>query len=154
MKKTVFCLILSGIVILLMYFNCCNTDKINSAENDFIPIKLVQPEFLLANEPNDSLMRLALDHYKIQNPEIVLAQAKLESANYRSYLCKYQNNLFGLYNSAKGEYYSFNHWTESIIAYKEKIQYRYKKGDYYSWLKEMGYAEDPKYIDKLKSIVD
>jgi hypothetical protein len=44
-------------------------------------------------------------------------------------------------------------WWKSICAYKDMIQYRYKDGDYYEWLKKICYAEDPKYIPKIKGIV-
>ena len=40
-----------------------------------------------------------------------------------------------------------------MIAYRDMIQYRYKDGDYYEWLKKIGYAEDPQYITKVKGIV-
>ena len=33
------------------------------------------------------------------------------------------------------------------------IQYRYRDGDYYEWLKKIGYASDPDYITKVKGIV-
>lgn len=59
-----------------------------------------------------------------------------------------------MYNSKKHRYYTFDHWKDCIIAYKEMVQYKYKDGDdYLNFLKEIGYAEDSKYICKLKELI-
>ena len=116
-------------------------------------VKLEQPEFL-NEELNDSTLLKALVYYEIKEPLIVLAQAKLESADYKSRLCKERNNIFGLYNSEARQYYNFDHWTNCIIAYKNMIEYRRKDGeDYYHFLLRIKYAEDIGYISKVKSIV-
>ena len=96
----------------------------------------------------------ALNYYGVKHPNIVYAQAVLETGNFKSDLCINGNNLFGLYNSKKKRYYTFDHWKDCIIAYKEMIQYKYKPpNDYYKFLSDIGYAEDPNYINKLKGIV-
>ena len=70
-------------------------------------------------------------------------------------LCLNNNNLFGLYNSSRGRYHRFDHWTESVIAYKVFIQRRYKPPEnYYKFLQRIGYAGDPNYISKLKKVVN
>lgn len=116
-------------------------------------VKLEQPEFL-NEELSDSTLLKALIYYEINEPLIVLAQAKLESANYKSRLCKEKNNIFGLYNSKAGQYYNFDHWTNCILAYKNMIEYKQKDGeDYYHFLLRIKYAEDVEYIGKVKSIV-
>lgn len=76
----------------------------------------------------------------------------METGYYRSYQCRVNNNLFGLYNSYTREYFKFNHWTESVKAYKDLVQYRYKEGNYYTWLENIGYAGDTLYVQKLKYI--
>lgn len=97
----------------------------------------------------------ALKYYDIQHPDIVYAQALLETGHFKSVGCLKHHNLFGLYNSKAKRYCRFNHWTESIIAYKEWIQKRYKPPeDYYRFLQRIGYAEDPQYVYKLKQIVN
>lgn len=99
-------------------------------------------------------LKEALIYYKIQHPEIVYAQAQLETGNFTSILCTKYNNIFGLYNSKKKRYYRFNHWVESVEAYRDKIQYRYKPPeDYYEFLKRIHYARSPKYVSKLKQII-
>lgn len=81
-------------------------------------------------------------------PKIVLAQARLETGNFTSKLCKQKHNLFGIKH--KGKYASYRTWRESISDYKKCISSRYKRGSYYSFLKSIGYAEESAYISKLK----
>lgn len=100
-------------------------------------------------------LKEALSHYDIVCPEIVYAQAVLETGHFKSVGCLRHHNLFGLYNSKDKRFHRFNHWTESVIAYKEWIQRRYKPPeDYYEFLKRIHYARDPEYIKKLKKIVN
>lgn len=87
-------------------------------------------------------------------PEIVLAQAILETGWFRSSLCRNRNNLFGLTNPRTGKYFEFGHWTESVRAYYTNVQYKYKGGDYLLWLRKIGYAEDPRYIHSLRRILE
>ena len=91
-----------------------------------------------------------LKKYNIKHPHIVLAQAKLETGNYTSKLCKRHGNLFGL-KGRKG-YAKFGNWKESVKAYRDWVQYKYKGGDYYVFLKKIGYASDPRYIEKVKQM--
>ena len=96
----------------------------------------------------------ALLYYDIQHPDIVYAQALLETGYFKSKGCTRDNNLFGLYDSKTRRYCIFNYWTESVEAYKNWIQYRYKPpNDYYEFLRRIHYASDPRYITKLKQIV-
>lgn len=107
----------------------------------------------LKEELNDSTLYEALVYYKVKHPRIVLAQAKLESGNFTSEYCINRNNFLGLYNSKKGAYYSFKHWTDCIQAYKEMVEYKHRDGeDYYDFLIRIKYASDPEYIDKVKLI--
>lgn len=108
-------------------------------------LRLEQPEFLLS-APDDYLME-ALEYYNVKHKNIVYAQAILETGHFRSKVHKEYNNLFRLYNK-------FDHWSESVVAYLNYIQYRYKPpDDYYQSLIKIGYVEDPRYVEKLKNIV-
>lgn len=97
----------------------------------------------------------------IRHPKIVLAQAILETGWFRSPLCRNRHNLFGLTNPKTGKYYEFNHWTESVQAYYTKVQYRYGQKnrinssdvDYLKWLRDIGYAEDPRYVRELIKVM-
>jgi flagellum-specific peptidoglycan hydrolase FlgJ len=99
---------------------------------------------------NDSTLMAELKLNNIKHSNIVLAQAKLETGHYTSPICKTHNNLFGLMRGNK--YRRYNHWTESVKAYKDLIQSKYDGGNYYVFLKNLNYAKDPNYIDKLKNI--
>lgn len=107
----------------------------------------------LRGELNDSTLYLALLHYEVKHPKAVLAQAKLESGNFTSRHCRINNNFLGLYNSRKGKYFTFDHWTDCIIGYKDMVECKLREGeDYYDFLLRIGYAEDPSYIYKVKQI--
>ena len=82
----------------------------------------------------------------IRHPKIVLAQAILETGWFTSPVCRNKHNLFGLTDPRTGKYFEFGHWTESVRAYYTKVQYKYKGGNYLLWLREIGYAEDPRYV--------
>ena len=103
-----------------------------------------------AHAMNDEILYRELKDLGIRHPKIVLAQAKLETGNYTSQLCRNRKNLFGL--KGKRGYMYFNSYKECILYYKDKIQSRYIGGDYYVFLKKIGYARDPAYIQKLKKI--
>lgn len=113
---------------------------------------IIEPDFM--DKPASTRLMDALVYYHVQHPEIVYAQAILETGHFKSKLCKEANNLFGLYNSKEKRYYKFNHWSESVVAYKEWVQRRYKPPEnYYNFLNRINYASDPKYISKLKQII-
>ncbi|UWN98821.1 glucosaminidase domain-containing protein [Bacteroides sp. D2] len=94
-----------------------------------------------------------IKRHDIQHPKIVLAQAILETGWFTSPLCRNRHNLFGLTNPRTGDYYEFNHWTESVRAYYTKVQYRYKGGNYLVWLRDIGYAQDPNYIRSVIKVL-
>ena len=145
------------IIALLVVVFFINVYSDNKKENtivekeDSVSVQWRQNHFLLSEENlYNELVAQGVDF-----PEIVTAQAILETGHFKSYACLQQNNLFGLRDN-KGKYMSFPHWTDAVAAYKKYIQ-RYNHPvpeDYYAYLQELGYAEDPQYIDKLKQIVN
>lgn len=151
-------LVIALIVISMAISNLAN--RMNELEKiehkiDTVYIKVpVTPEFFLSESPEDHLMD-ALEFFGVKHKDIVYAQAILETGHFNSNICKEYNNLFGLYNSYKKDYYRFKHWTESVEAYLKYIQYRYKPpNNYYRFLDSIGYAEDPEYTAKVKKIVN
>lgn len=139
-KKVFKYFILTFIGVLLVY-NTNNYVKKDSKELILTDLSL-----------NIDNVLLVLDFYKIQHSRIVLAQSILETGYYSSKVCKEYNNILGLYNSKEKDYYRFNHWSECIKKFPSLVQYKYPGGCYYTWLKELPYAEDPKYIKKIKII--
>ncbi len=103
-------------------------------------------------ELNINNLYQALDKYGIAFPKIVVAQALLETGYFTSNVCLNYNNLFGLRRPSDGSYYRFGNWEESVKAYKDYVQYKYRGGDYFRFLGQIGYAEDPNYLYKVKSI--
>ena len=91
-------------------------------------------------------------------PKIVAAQYCLETGYGSSDVCRNYNNLFGLYNSARRDYYRFRSWEESVAGYVRMIQRRYdpkKDRDYYAFLKRIGYAENmDSYNAKVRAIAN
>ena len=111
-----------------------------------------QPKFF-SQTPKEGLEE-ALSYYGLKHKDIVYAQAVLETGHFKSKVCLKYNNLFGLYNSKEKRYYKFNHWTESVVAYKEWIQKKYQPpNNYYAFLEEINYAEGKSYTRLLKEIV-
>lgn len=97
-------------------------------------------------------LRKVLERYNIKFQKIVLAQALLETGYFSSDVCRYRNNLFGLRRPSDGSYYIFDNWQESVKAYADYVQYKYRGGDYYAFLDRIGYAEDRYYISKVRRI--
>lgn len=103
-------------------------------------------------ELNITNLYATLEHYGVKFPKIVVAQALLETGYFTFNVCLQNNNLFGLRRPSDGSYYTFNSWEESVKAYRDYVQYKYKKGNYYDFLNRIGYAEDKEYIGKVRRI--
>ncbi len=93
-----------------------------------------------------------IEKYGISHSRIVIAQALLETGYFTSRVCLECNNLFGLRRPKDGSYYQFDSWEESVKAYRDYVQYKYKGGSYLVFLKKLGYAEDPNYVVKVAQI--
>ena len=98
-------------------------------------------------------------------PHIVLAQAKLESNNFRSYLFKENNNMFGMklassrLTIANGEehgYASYESWSESLmdyaLYYSSYLRNVKTEREYYQFLSKF-YAEDVAYVSKIQNLI-
>lgn len=159
MKQSTYNIIISLSVSILALLQVCHylEDKPPKVKIEFI-ISDEKPSFY-GKSPQEGLME-ALEYYGVKHPQIVYAQAVLETGNFKSDACLINNNLFGLYDSRNKKYYEFDHWTNSVEAYVSMVQYKYKgdndkpPNDYYRFLSDIGYAEDPHYINKVKRIVE
>lgn len=157
MKQKVFNVLISlvvGALGAIQVHSCSKGDKPPEIKIVLcIDNKDIQPDFF-NKLPQEGLME-ALEYYEVKYPQIVYAQAILETGHFKSNVCLNYNNLFGLYDSKNKDYYKFNHWAESIVAYKEWIQKKYQPpNNYYVFLEEINYASDKEYISTLKSIVN
>ena len=161
MKQKVFNILISlvvGVLGAIQMYYCSKEDKPPEIKGVLhIDNKEKQPDFF-SKLPQEGLIE-ALEYYDVKHPKIVQAQALLETGNFTSEKCLVDNNLFGLYDSKRQRYYSFDHWISSVEAYVSMVQYKYKEGNdkppnhYYKFLQDIGYAKDPHYINKVKEIV-
>ena len=121
----------------------------NKEETEVANVKWRHNHFKL----NESNLYDELIAQGVEFPDIVLAQAILETGYFKSHACMNKNNLFGL-RKGDGTYMSFDHWTDAVAAYVRYIQkWEEPPTDYYRYLDKLGYAEDSSYIAKVKEIV-
>lgn len=137
--------------------NARKSDDYKSQDNEILPVRKIEvTQQSTAPEADESLPELTIPNLLaeikkngIKYPKIVLAQAILETGWFKSSVCRNKHNLFGLTNPRTKDYYEFSHWTDSVKAYYEKVQRRYKGGNYLLWLDMIGYAEDKTYVRAL-----
>ena len=108
-------------------------------------------------------LQLAIQVNSIIAPEIVQAQSRLETGNYKSVLCIEYNNLFGMkmpvvrqttaVGSTENGFAIYGTWYDSVRDMKLWQEWYATRGrdmeDYYRFLTSIGYAEDGEYINKL-----
>lgn len=97
-------------------------------------------------EVREEIRRQGLPH-----GDIVLAQARLETGNFKSRRCKRDHNIFGIKHG--GKYATYRRWQDCVTDYKRRISSRYTGGDYYAFLRRIGYATDARYTNKVSNIV-
>jgi len=93
--------------------------------------------------------------------DIVLKQTWAETGRYTSKNCLERCNLTGMKGGEKtpdnpNGYKIYSHWRESIQAYKIWQQKRITDdcSDYYSFLKQYKYSENPEHYDSLLKGID
>lgn len=96
-------------------------------------------------------VRAEIRRQGIPHADIVLAQARLETGNFTSVRCKRDHNIFGIKHGRR--YAVYHNWRESVADYKKRISSRYRGGDYYAFLRKIGYARDARYTNKVSNIV-
>ena len=106
---------------------------------------------LSATAQTNEQVERELQRQRVPHAEIVLAQARLETGNFTSRRCREDKNIFGIKHGKR--YAKYRRWQDSVADYKERISSRYVKGDYYAFLRKIGYAEDAAYSRKVAEIV-
>lgn len=109
---------------------------------------------------------IVMKRFGIRFPEIVLAQAKLETGNFSSKIFLKNNNLFGMkvartrLTVATGERHghaNYEHWTYSVMdyaLYQSTYAKRVRTRDGYFKFLSRGYAENDRYIESIKNLID
>jgi flagellum-specific peptidoglycan hydrolase FlgJ len=121
-------------------------------------------------EVQDSFSEDALKSYlkssNVKFPEVAFAQAKLETGDFSSDIFKENNNLFGMkmaYQRPKTSiginrgHATYSDWKMSVLdyaIYQSKYLSKAKSQEEYLKLLSNSYAEDPRYIKKLRKILD
>lgn len=116
------------------------------------------------SEVNDSILYRFLKSNGVWFPEILLAQAKLESGNYSSSIYRGNNNLYGMkecskrqttQTSIKSGYGVYSNWQLSVLdrILWDAFTFRERptEDEYFEALKS--YAQDTNYIAKIKSMI-
>lgn len=123
-----------------------------------------------SNKLNKENLWYVIKNSNVSHPEIVFAQALLESGEFTSRICRVNNNLFGMkfpskretiaYGKSKSGYAKYNHWTESVedyILYQkyvfERKKRKFGKAEYFRYL-DKTYAEGANYSLKLKRVIN
>lgn len=127
---------------------------VDTLKEMILPESISSSENALNSDLNIENLISVLEKYNVKEKKIVLAQALLETGYFSSTLCLESHNLFGLRHPSDGSYYTFNNWEESVKAYMDDVQYKYNGGDYYAFLKRIGYAEDRNYTNKVRRIAN
>lgn len=116
------------------------------------------------DELNEENLKAFIDQMHLQNKDIVFAQAMLESGNFKSAICKNNNNLFGMKVAAsrpttaiaeENNHAVYKDWQNSVIDYamwQSSYARNLTKEQYLQLLGEM-YAEDTNYVNALKNLI-
>lgn len=136
--------------------------------NNAIKAMSIEEKIVLINEADPftkKKMAEMLKELNVDFPWIPMAQSMVETGNWKSDIFVENNNLFGM-KEAKSRittaigtnknHAEYNTWRESVYDYAF-YQSRYlgkikSESDYYQYL-AASYAEDPKYIHKIKEII-
>jgi flagellum-specific peptidoglycan hydrolase FlgJ len=118
-----------------------------------LPLILIVLMLVGKAQAQDTLqVKALLEAYGVKHVDIVVRQSVVETGWYKCTNCSLDNNnLFG-FISSKGGYMKFDTWQDSVKEYAVWQKRFYKGGDYHVFLKRIGYAEDPNYINKLKTV--
>lgn len=163
-KASKYYYIVFGASILLLLSVSINTTK------TIIKKSILEPELMVINnydcpEFTPDKLKKYIKSCGIMHPEIVFAQAKIETGNFKSYIFKEGNNLFGMKlatsrpTTAIGEisgHALYQNWMQSVqdyalyqSAYLRKLK---SKENYLDYLRE-NYATDQEYVLKIKKIL-
>lgn len=168
MKKQLNNLFIIVLIICFFNINLVRAPQLRGAllTNKF---KVIDTQIKIQELENSKFSKKNLIKYlellEIDNKDIVLKQAILETGWFNSSLFKEGNNLFGMKvpkireSVANGSYLShakYSHWTDSVKDYILWLEHWKSKGkdttNYYVFLDSIGYAIDSKYINILHRV--
>ena len=129
----------------------------------FLIFSPISEKKIINNELNHFNLYEKLIDYGVKYPDIVFAQAVIESGNFKSKLCTNNKNLFGMkmpgrrettaIGKSKGGYAKYDTWGDSVFDYLLYQNYvmRNKNMNRKEYLSYLGrtYAEDKQYLIKI-----
>lgn len=145
--KTVYWTVVLGICMALAIPVITNTTQEQKSRVEYRDTCMCDVDTFSINNLYRELLK-----QEVTQPEIVMKQAILETGRFTSYGFKTRNNIFGFYDARLKQYLRFDDWKECVTYMKNWQIRKYKGQDYYTFLKNLPYAEDPLYISKVKSI--
>ncbi len=102
---------------------------------------------------SEQMLKNEAEYLEIHHIDIVLAQARLETGNFKSNLFKNNRNLFGW--KINGKYKKYETWRKSLLDYKLFQHKYYKPGeDYFKFLTRTRFCEaDSVYKKRILSCI-
>lgn len=146
------------ILIGILTINCSNSIQNNEV--------LLQDTIIISDsiEFSEKELKKYIKHLNLKYPDIVYAQAVLETGNFNSSIFRNNNNLFGFKepkvrnNTSRGSlsgYAYYTSWRQSVIDYalfQSSYMRKLSREEYFRYL-DRNYAKDPNYSKKLKEII-
>jgi hypothetical protein len=162
MKKIIYALVVVSTIDLLEI-----TSNTKFQTNEINEIKITSQKVLKNKDAKLLFLYLEIIENDIKHPDIVLAQAILESGYLSSPIFIENNNLFGMRLperrptvalSENRGYSVYDCWTDSVKDYKlfQEFLFRRKektRDEYFDYLDRI-YAEDPNYVPFLKKVIE
>lgn len=151
----------STLLLLIGFIGGSLTRHPNEIEKMVYDQKVIVEKF--NEEFSEANLRKMLTRLKVKHIDIVMAQARIETGNYKSSVFLENNNLFGMKQSqsrvttAIGT--NLNHamyqtWQESVIdyaIYQSTYLRKFNDEQYLGYLQE-NYAEDSNYVNLIQQI--
>lgn len=149
-NKLIFIVTVSILALILGWTIGMQLDFLKTKEQPLLPKPINYADTVKIESFSENNLIEFMMLIEIQYPEIVLAQAKLESGNFTSERFKKYNALFG-FQTSDTNIIKYKSWKESVIHYKAWQMKRLKSNEnYYDFLIRIKYASDSNYINKLK----
>lgn len=142
-----------AVIILYLFYNTFNMKKILLIMTLFITCGVYSQII-----PSKERFTEVCDSLGIHHPNVVYAQARLESGNFKTDYYKRTRNCLGIYDSTRKRYKTFRTWIDCLVSYRDGVQYKCRNTggsdeDYLQWIVSIGYASDPEYGNKVRKIL-
>jgi hypothetical protein len=168
--KTGLRVLVTPLIVGIVGFGCYHTGVVESRIKSSLmyeDLNALQENISLEGlQFSEENLLLIFKKLNVKFPEIVLAQSKLETGHYSSKIYFENNNLFGMKkayrrpSTCKGTKYGhcyYDDWFDSVIdyvIYQRVFLSHIENSDDYLRVLGKSYAEDPRYAEKLKKLIN